>query len=100
MSLEVVFLRGAESELLAAFSRYEDKIEGLGAEFLVSVDGNLELIKQFPEMAPVYYQEIRRCVVSRFPYGVFYAVESHRIVVHAVLDLRQDPQSIRKRFEH
>ena len=98
MSSEVVFLRGAESDLQSAFIRYEDKVEGLGREFLLTIDGSLTAVGQFPEMARVYHKTIRRLVVSRFPYGVFYAVEGQRIIVHAVLDLRQDPESIRKRL--
>jgi hypothetical protein len=32
------------------------------------------------------------------PYGIFYAVESARVVIVAVLDLRQDPKGIEKRL--
>ena len=32
------------------------------------------------------------------PFGIFYVVESNRIVIHAVPDLRQDPEKIRERF--
>jgi plasmid stabilization system protein ParE len=98
MSREAVLLRGAETDLQVAFGRYEDKVEGLGEEFLLTIDGSLTAIVQFPELAPVYHKTVRRLVVNRFPYGVFYAVEGRRIVVHAVLDLRQDPRSIRKRL--
>jgi hypothetical protein len=31
--------------------------------------------------------------------GIFYAVEPGRLVVHAVLDLRQDPETIRRRLD-
>ena len=78
--------------------RYEDKVEGLGREFLLTIDGSLTAVGQFPEMARVYHKTIRRLVVSRFPYGIFYAVEGQRIIVHAVLDLRQDPEDIRNRL--
>ena len=98
MSLEVVVLRGAESDLQSAFNHYEDKAEGLGEEFLLAIDGSLTAVGQFPEMARVYHKTIRRLVISRFPYGIFYAVEGQRIIVHAVLDLRQDPENIRNRL--
>lgn len=99
MSLEIVFLRGAEADLLAAFTRYENRLEGLGEESLIAIDGGVTLIGEFPEIAPVYHLSFRRLVVSRFPFGIFYAIESDRIVVHAVLDLRQAPEKILKRLK-
>ena len=38
MSLEVTFLSGADSDLQTIFSTLEEYREGLGAEFIVSVD--------------------------------------------------------------
>jgi len=98
MNREVVFLRSAEADLQSAFNRYEDKVDGLGEEFILTIDGSLTAVRQFPEMARLYHKTIRRLVISRFPYGVFYPVEGQRIVVHAVLDLRQHPRNIRKRL--
>jgi hypothetical protein len=34
------------------------------------------------------------CFISRYPFGIFYVAESNRIVVHAILDLRRDPEKI------
>jgi hypothetical protein len=45
-------------------------------------------------MASVYHKTIRRLVVSRFSCGIFYAVEGQRIIDHAILHLRQDPEDI------
>ena len=36
--------------------------------------------------------EVRRALVSRFPYGIFYRVESKRVVVLAVLHTARDPK--------
>jgi hypothetical protein len=39
-----------------------------------------------------------KLLVPDHPYGVFYAVEPSRVVIVAVLDLRQDPKAIEKRL--
>jgi plasmid stabilization system protein ParE len=36
--------------------------------------------------------EVRRAVVSRFPYAVFYRIEPKRVVVLAVLHMARDPK--------
>jgi hypothetical protein len=43
--------------------------------------------------------DIAEKLVANFPFGIFYSVEGTRIVISAVLDLRQDPDRIRERLE-
>ena len=39
-------------------------------------------------MGRLYRGRYRRLLIPRYPFGVFYVVESYRIVIHAVPDLR------------
>ena len=43
-------------------------------------------------MFPCVHGEVRRAVVSRFPYAVFYRVDPKRVVVLAVLHMARDPK--------
>lgn len=36
-------------------------------------------------------------LIRDFPYGIFYVVQPTRIVVSAVMDLRQNPETIRRK---
>jgi hypothetical protein len=38
--------------------------------------------------------------MERFPYGIFYQPEPKRILIAAILDLRQDEQQILRRLQH
>jgi hypothetical protein len=98
MSLPVEFLSGADAELQEIFNRFEDCREGLGVEFMTAVDAYLARIAAFPEIAPVYVERVRRQIMRGFPYGIFYAPHPTRILVTAILDLRQDPQKIQRRL--
>ena len=64
----------------------------------MAVDAYLARIATFPQTAPVYIGRVRRQVMQRFPYGVFYEAHPTRILVAAILDLRQDPEKIRRRL--
>jgi len=99
MNLPVVFLSGADGDLQAAFNRFEDYREGFGVEFMQALDAHLARAAKFPLLAPVYLAKIRRQVMHGFPYGVFYEPQATRIIVVAVLDLRQDPERIRRRLQ-
>jgi len=99
MSLPVVFLSGADADLQAAFNRFEDYHEGFGVEFMQAVDAHLSRAGMFPLLAPVYFGQVRRQILRGFPFGVFYEPHPTRIIVVAILDLRQDPERIRRRLE-
>ncbi|MBV9492457.1 MAG: type II toxin-antitoxin system RelE/ParE family toxin [Verrucomicrobia bacterium] len=97
--MEVTFLAGAEADLFAAWARYEELLPGLGDRFEAEVRTALARIVELPESAPVYAGEFRRLLVRRFEHGIFYRVHGARIVVTAVLNLRQDPAKIRERLD-
>ncbi len=98
MSRHVEFLLGADIDLQDAFNRYEDYRNGLGAEFLTVVNVYLTRITIYPDIAPRFLGKIRRQVMRRFPYGIFYEAQPTRIIVGAIMDLRQDDRRILRRF--
>lgn len=96
--MKTVVLAGAETDLFEAWRRYEELLPGLGDRFDRTVREGLQHLEQFPESAPRYSGEFRRLLLQRFGHGIFYRVHGERLVVVAVLDLRQNPALIRQRF--
>src|SRR3954453_14258036 len=92
--MELVFLLSADRDIQTAFNLYEDWQEGRGTIFMQHLDAAFEHVRSFPEIGPVFRGRYRRLLVPRFPYGIFYVIEQNRIIVTAVLDLRQDPKTI------
>src|SRR5437016_3931895 len=98
MSLPVECLSWADADLQGIFNRLEDHREGFGVEFMLAVDAYLARIAVFPEIAPLYSERVRRQVMRGFPYGIFYEPHPTRILLTAILDLRQDPETILRRL--
>ena len=48
---------------------------GLGAEFAQELSNSMDLIIEFPKMYSELYLGIRRALLKRFPYGVYYIVK-------------------------
>lgn len=46
-----------------------------------------------PESYAVVYRDIRRAVMQRFPYAVYYRVVSSRVIITAIFHGRRDPKS-------
>jgi plasmid stabilization system protein ParE len=82
----------AEAELDEAFTWYEGRTAGLGSEFLRAVRAAFALIRRNPEQFPRVPDDIRRALVRRFPYAVYYVVEPDHVSVFAVIRTRQHPR--------
>jgi len=80
----------AEADLQAAYDWYQAKREGLGDEFLLVFDSAIKAIEAMPKSYPVIHNRIRRVLLRRFPFGVFFVVTDHNIVVLAVMHARRD----------
>jgi hypothetical protein len=94
----VELLRGAEADLLESYVRFEDTSSGLGDRFYQTLDLALERMRKHPESAPIYRGAYRRLVLRPFGFGVFYTIEGERLMVGAILDLRQNPEAIGRRL--
>jgi plasmid stabilization system protein ParE len=91
VSLPVVLRDEAQAEFDAGFDYYEGQRAGLGVEFIERVQEVFDRIAANPRMHGVAFADIRKAVVKRFPYCVYYRAEAGRIEVIAVFFTRRDP---------
>ncbi|GEM_PF-72022 len=84
-------------DIAAAFDSYEEEQTGLGREFVEEVRAAYNRIAD----GPLAYQDlrggIRRALVRRFLYVVYFAVEDDLVVVLAVLHVSRDPAEWQRR---
>ena len=87
----------ADLDVEAAFEWYENERLGLGVEFLDELRATYNRIAD----GPLKYQElrggIRRALLRRFPYAVYFAIEGDAVVVVAVLHASRDPAEWQRR---
>jgi plasmid stabilization system protein ParE len=82
----------AEAELNEAFQWYESRVAGLGGEFTRAVRAVFAMIDRNPEQFGRVQGEIRRAVVRRFPYAIYYVVDPEQISVIAFVHTRGHPR--------
>jgi plasmid stabilization system protein ParE len=92
MRLPVVLRPEARAEFDDAFDWYDGQRPGLGAEFAGLVQEILDRIAHRPHLSEQVFPTVRRAVVRRFPYSIFYQVEPHQVVVLAVFHSKRDPK--------
>src|SRR5260370_41360530 len=91
---EIVWKQGAESDLLQIFADLEDYSEGAGERFVQKVDFTLANLRAHPEMAPMFEEPVRRLFIGSTGYGFVYSGGTRGLVVHAVIHLSKNPQTI------
>jgi plasmid stabilization system protein ParE len=92
MSLPVVLRRAARAEFDEAYDWYEQRRPGLGDDFASSIRDVFNGIAANPSLHGVVLRDIRKAVVRRFPYCVYYRVKPTRLVVISVFHTSRDPR--------
>jgi len=97
MSNAILVRPEAEADISEAFRWYEDRSQGLGFEFRRAVDVCVLSLRRNPLAFPAVYGQIRRALLRRFPYGIFYTLEEDVIVILACFHTKRDPKTMRNR---
>ena len=97
MTREVRLREEADEDLNEAAAWYEAQRSGLGAEFLDSVLAGFRSIAATPLRYALIRGRIRRALIARFPFGIYFIVERSHIVVLAVMHGTRHPRRWQRR---
>jgi plasmid stabilization system protein ParE len=90
MTHKLIVRRRAEVQAFHARDWYESQLDGLGHRFVDELDRAIQKAHQNPQHYQVVHREIRRVLLRRFPYAVFFIAEPERVVVLAILHQYED----------
>ena len=96
----IEFHHDADEEMKAAAAYYEERVKGLGSDFLDEIEQGLSRILQFPLGWSFYEGEYRRYFLKRFPYSMIYRIENEKIFIIAVAHLHRKPGYWKNRVRH
>jgi len=88
----VIFHETARAETLEAFRWYTEQRPSLGTEFRDALRDAVRRMRGTPLAYPVVHRDLRRVLVDRFPYAVFYRVMPEAIVVVGVVHGKRHPR--------
>ena len=87
----------AFADIAEAFLWYESQRSGLGDEFEEAVGSTVLLVSSMPMAAPVAVGRMRRALVQRFPFAIYYTVEEAAIEIRGILHTSRDPGEWQRR---
>ena len=81
----------ADKEFDESVRYYENFRAGLGLEFAEEIYATIARISEYPNAGSSMSQNTRRCLASRFPYGVIFQIKSGMLRIIAVANLQRRP---------
>jgi toxin ParE1/3/4 len=99
MKYSVSILSDAEQDINNAFVWYEMQQIGLGISFYKTLDHSVSFISNNPLSCSIIYINIRRFVIKKFPFGIYYKVNPTKkeIQIIGVFNFKRSSKVLRKR---
>lgn len=84
-------------EFEEAVDFYEDAREGLGYEFRDAVLEAIESLSKSPKRCQKFYRDVRRLVLKRFPYLIYFIELDDYIRIVSVFHAKRNPKIWKRR---
>lgn len=95
--MKIKISEAAQQDLVEGHRFYERQSTGLGDYFLDSILADIESLQLYAGIHVLHFG-YHRLLARRFPFAIYYRIESDLIRVYAVLDSRRNPAWIRDRL--
>lgn len=95
--MKAILSEAARQELTDAVAYYDTQDRGLGERFLDEFLAAVGRVEELPEAWQHLGDNIRRCRLGRFPYGLIYRVAGDTALIIAVAHLHREPNYWRER---
>ena len=89
----------ALEEYLGAVAYYADISPRLAESFINAFESGIEEILTYPGAWQIVEEDVRRYLIKRFPFGIYYCIEADRIMIYAVMHMSRDPQYWKDRLK-
>lgn len=100
MTYYVKILREAQNDLKTTFEWYENRQLGLGDEFLIAFENEKRYIERNPLQFEQKYNGIRKAIIKRFPYIIYFEPLSNQVVIYAVLHAKRSLANFQRRLKN
>jgi hypothetical protein len=88
--MKIKILESAIRDLLQGHRFYEQQEKGLGGYFIDSLFSDIDSLQIYAGIHSIHFKKYR-LLSKRFPFAIYYSIQNDIVLVHAVLDCRQDP---------
>ena len=88
----IVITEIAEIYILIGKNWYNSQQNILGDEFITEVENKIKVIQSNPYLFSIIKKNIRKALLKRFPFGIYYFVIDDVINIFAVIHFSRNPK--------
>lgn len=82
----------ALSEYISSIRYYSNISKSLALDFVTDIENSINQILEFPKSCNEINENIRKYVIKRFPYCIYYSIEQDStIMIYAIMHTSQKP---------
>ena len=94
----ILFSDEAYYDILDAYLWYESARDGLGKDFELCLEAEINRLLRNPLQYQIQYKKIRIAYIERIPYGIHFIIDEKFIKVIAVFHTSRDPENWEERL--
>jgi plasmid stabilization system protein ParE len=98
MTFTITWRPQAQEDFDKAYAWHERQKNGLGDEFAQKIDETLERLRKNARIHRKVFEEVRRAVVEKFTYCVYYYIEDDVVVILSVFHDKRNPDIWKSRI--
>ena len=99
MPVPLILTEKAQEDLDDAFLWYEDQEPGLGKELIRCIDAKIAELNRHPLHHQVVQSDrVRRALINRFPFSIYFVNEEKLITIFAILHQIRSPKFWKSRI--
>ncbi len=95
--MPLVFREEAETDIREAFAWYRKNRPHRLPDLVDDLDAAFARLLEAPESHPLQHRTLRRLLLKKFPYGVYYSIVDDVIVVVAIYHAKRNPADLLER---
>ncbi|MCU0288669.1 MAG: type II toxin-antitoxin system RelE/ParE family toxin [Acidobacteria bacterium] len=89
--MRYIFHPEALQEYEEAVLYYSEISKNLAAAFIKCVENGIKKILECPNAWQIVEENIRRHLINRFPFGIYYSIEKEYIMIISVMHMNRKP---------
>ncbi len=97
--MSLLFSQEANNDVVEISAWYEQQREGLGLDFMQSLEKSLAFIEKNPLAVPIRISKSRAALMKKFPFQIVFMDKGDSIYIVGVIHTSRSPSVIRKRLK-
>ncbi len=90
--MRFIFHPEALSEYEQATIYYSKISKQLAVSFIDCIEMGIKKILEYPGGWQTIEEDVRRLLIKRFPFGIYYTIESDHVLIVAVMHMSREPE--------